>query len=66
MLTCIARQKQGSGESQSVDHRNQPSEKHNSNDVPTKQAIKSLSSQVFQSLDINVRLILVSYSENGV
>ncbi|KAL8456622.1 hypothetical protein ACS0TY_034742 [Phlomoides rotata] len=46
MLTCIARQKQGSGDSQSIDHCNQPCEKLNSDDVPTKQAIKTLSSQI--------------------
>ncbi|KAH6779128.1 BREVIS RADIX-like 4 [Perilla frutescens var. hirtella] len=46
MLTCIARSKQASDESPSIDHRNPPPEKHNSGDIPTKHAIKSLSSQI--------------------
>ncbi|KAK4432839.1 protein Brevis radix-like 4 [Sesamum alatum] len=44
MLTCIARSKQPSEESSSIDHL--PPEKFNSNGTPTKQAIKTLSSQI--------------------
>ncbi|KAK4415733.1 protein Brevis radix-like 4 [Sesamum alatum] len=49
MLTCIARSKQGSDDSPSADHNlhhHQPGEKLNSNAVPTKHAIKALSSQI--------------------
>ncbi|XP_057766813.1 protein Brevis radix-like 4 isoform X2 [Salvia miltiorrhiza] len=48
MLTCIARSKQASDDSPSIDHRNPPSGKLNSDSgaVPTKHAIKSLSSQI--------------------
>ncbi|KAL0346733.1 UNVERIFIED_CONTAM: protein Brevis radix-like 4 [Sesamum calycinum] len=49
MLTCIARSKQGSDDSASADHHlhhHQPGEKINSNAVPTKHAIKALSSQI--------------------
>ncbi|KAK4391845.1 protein Brevis radix-like 4 [Sesamum angolense] len=44
MLTCIARSKQPSEDSSSIDHL--PPEKFNSNGTPTKQAIKTLSSQI--------------------
>ncbi|KAL0315812.1 UNVERIFIED_CONTAM: protein Brevis radix-like 3 [Sesamum radiatum] len=44
MLTCIARSKQPSEGSTSIDHL--PPEKFNSNGTPTKQAIKTLSSQI--------------------
>ncbi|KAK6147633.1 hypothetical protein DH2020_018545 [Rehmannia glutinosa] len=48
MLTCIARSKQGCEDSPSMDHHHnhQSAEKLNSNAVPTKQAIKTLSSQI--------------------
>lgn len=46
MLTCIARSKQASDESPSIDNRNPPSEKLGSGAVPTKHAVKSLSTQV--------------------
>ncbi|KAK4396871.1 protein Brevis radix-like 4 [Sesamum angolense] len=49
MLTCIARSKQGSDDSASADHHlhhHQPGEKINPNAVPTKHAIKALSSQI--------------------
>ncbi|XP_042055530.1 protein Brevis radix-like 4 [Salvia splendens] len=48
MLTCIARSKQASDESPSIDHRNPPSGKLNSESgaAPSKHAIKSLSSQI--------------------
>ncbi|KAI3447186.1 hypothetical protein Pfo_003851 [Paulownia fortunei] len=45
MLTCIARSKQPSDDSSSVDHP-PPPEKPNSNAAPSKQAIKALSSQI--------------------
>lgn len=54
MLTCIARAKQGSdGSPSTVDHHHNNhhrpgAEKLNSNGVPTKQSIKTLSSQVIQ------------------
>lgn len=46
MLTCIARSKQGSDESPSVDHRNPPSDKLSSGAAPTKHIVRSLSTQV--------------------
>ncbi|XP_051148363.1 protein Brevis radix-like 4 [Andrographis paniculata] len=46
MLTCIARSKQSSDDSSSNDHDRPPLEKSNSNVTQTKQAIKSLSSQI--------------------
>ncbi|PIN19852.1 hypothetical protein CDL12_07475 [Handroanthus impetiginosus] len=45
MLTCIARSKQGSDDSPSIDH-HQPVDKLNPNAIPTKHAIKALSSQI--------------------
>lgn len=46
MLTCIARSKQAGDDSPAIDHRNPPPEKFNSGAIPTKYAIKSLSSQI--------------------
>ncbi|KAI3443586.1 hypothetical protein Pfo_000251 [Paulownia fortunei] len=48
MLTCIARSKQGSDDSLSIDHHHhhQPAEKLSSDAIPTKHAIKALSSQI--------------------
>lgn len=55
MLTCIPRSKQPSDDSPSIDH--PPPGKPSSNASPTKQAIRSLSFQVVNSI---TRLLIFS------